>query len=91
VRRPGGSLLATTHGDFCARVFLKNESLKTYEQNGYCYLRTKAPESTFPDWYQSTFLNADYVHRIFGSLFETVVHVPRGLCDWQDAVILRRD
>jgi ubiquinone/menaquinone biosynthesis C-methylase UbiE len=88
---PGGYLVATTHGDFCASMHLNERSMKAYRDNGYCYLRVPNAGGIFPDWYQATFVNADYVYRVFSRLFEHVVHVPRGFCDWQDAVILRRD
>jgi hypothetical protein len=90
VLRPNGYLVATTHGDFCADKFLKNESLKAYKDTGYCYLRG-IDDGILPEWYQSTFLSSDYVQRIFGSIFEHVVHIPKGLCNYQDAVILRRN
>jgi SAM-dependent methyltransferase len=90
VLRPGGYLLATTHGDCCADMFLKGDSLQTYRDTGYCYIRG-IPEGMFPDWYQLTFLNAQYAQRIFGALFEHVIHIPKGLADFQDVVILRRD
>jgi SAM-dependent methyltransferase len=88
VLHPNGSLLATTHGDFCAEMSLKDESLKAYRETGYCYLRVIS-DGVLPDWYQSTFVSRDYVQEIFGRIFERVVHVPRGLCNYQDAVILR--
>jgi ubiquinone/menaquinone biosynthesis C-methylase UbiE len=90
VLRPNGYLVATTHGDYCADMFLKEESLNAYKETGDCYLRGVFHE-LLPDWYQSTFVSSDYVQRIFGSIFEQVVHVPRGLCNYQDAVILRRN
>jgi len=91
VLAPGGYLIATTHGDFYADTYLGKEALSAYKTNGYCYLRVPTDPPIFPDWYQATFVNADYVHRVFGRLFEHVLHVPRGFCDRQDAVIMRRD
>jgi cyclopropane fatty-acyl-phospholipid synthase-like methyltransferase len=90
VLRPGGYLLATTFGDVEAEKHLQGASLKAYRDTGYCYVRNIS-DGVFPDWYQSTFLGPDYVYRVFGSIFEHVVHQARGLCDFQDAVILRRD
>ncbi len=88
VLRPGGYLFASTHGDFCANEHLTGESLKAYREGGYCYIRNN-PFGEFPEWYQTTYLSADYVQRIFGQVFDDITHMPRGFCDYQDAVVLK--
>ena len=88
VLRPGGYLFASTLGDFCASEYLTGESLKTYRKGGYCYVRNIP--AGFPEWYQTTFLSPAYVQRIFRQIFDDITHVPRGLHDYHDAVLLRK-
>jgi SAM-dependent methyltransferase len=90
VLRPGGYLLATTHGDFCARNFLKmraSRRTKTRDIVIFAIIRMR---------FSPTGINRHLSVRSMSNgssatLFEHVVHIPRGFCNYQDAVILRRD
>ena len=90
--KPGGVLLATTHGRFtldsctpAERASLQREGIVyRTDRNG----RFKV--DGLPDFYQTTFHTADYVRRHWSRYLPVVAHIEGGLNGHQDIVLMRK-
>lgn len=90
VTRPGGVVLLTVHGESCAED-LPEDQRQALRRDGFLYTRAGSTSGLFPDWYQSAYQTPEDVRTRFGRHFLVLDHIPRGINDHQDAVILRRE
>lgn len=90
VTRPGGVVLLTVHGESCAEG-LSEDHRRTLRRKGFLFTRAGSTSGLFPDWYQSSYQTPEDVRTRFGRHFLVLNHIPRGINDHQDAVILRRE
>ncbi|MBF0382152.1 MAG: methyltransferase domain-containing protein [Magnetococcales bacterium] len=91
VTKKGGLLFISLHGEFCWQDFapVETEVLKT---NGFLFKQLTDPyqRSIFPEWYQATYHNQEYVKKYYDKYFEIVDYIPRGIEDETDLVICRK-
>jgi SAM-dependent methyltransferase len=91
VLKPGGTLLATTHGAPTFSACDQHER-RELDRKGFLY-RTGPPGPLkldgLPSFYQTTFHTPEYIARIWGSIFEIESHAPGGMCGHQDLVVMR--
>lgn len=90
--KPGGVLLATTHGRFTIDSCAPAERLHQ-QRDGIVYQTDRKGRfkvDGLPDFYQTTFHTMDYVGRHWGRYFAIVEHVEGGLNGHQDLVVMRR-
>jgi SAM-dependent methyltransferase len=87
VLAPGGVFLATTHGDYCAQLFLPDPNdVEEFRRTGQHY-QMNIHDHVLPDWYQTMFLSRERATAVLSQFFDDVLFVPRGLCNYQDALI----
>jgi SAM-dependent methyltransferase len=89
VIRPGGIALLSVHGEG-NMVGLPEHVVQDIETRGFLYVSTGTANGAFPEWYQTAFHTPKYVAETFGNYFEVLEHLPRGMNNHQDLVILRR-
>jgi SAM-dependent methyltransferase len=90
VTRPGGVVLLTVHGEACAGD-LPAGSRRALRDEGFLFARTDSTRGLFPDWYQAAYQTPEQVRDSFGRFFRLLAHIPRGINDHQDAVVLGRE
>lgn len=93
VSKPESILILTVHGATCAQCLLEEDSARL-EERGFLFKKI-APAALkpdgLPDFYQSTFHTREYVEREWSKYFTILHYVERGICEWQDAVVVRND
>ncbi len=62
----------------------------TLARDGFAFVRTDSTRGFFPDWYQAAYQTPAQVRRTFSAFFDVAAHIPRGVNDHQDVVVLRR-
>ncbi|MEO8809644.1 MAG: class I SAM-dependent methyltransferase [Rhodanobacter sp.] len=90
--KPGGMLLATTHGRFTTDSCTPAE-LDHLRRDGVVYRtdhKGRFKVDGLPDFYQTTFHTADYVKRHWGRFFSVIDHIEGGLNGHQDIVVMRK-
>ncbi|MFT4178518.1 MAG: class I SAM-dependent methyltransferase [Thermomonas sp.] len=90
--KPGGFVLATTHGRFAMDSCTKEE-VAEIERNGIHFRVDRSGAlklDGLPDFYQTTFHSKQYVERHWGKFFELVSHSEGGLGRHQDMILMRR-
>jgi SAM-dependent methyltransferase len=100
VVRPGGTLLLTVAGLFAFEGLVASyvkwpadpsRIQRVYREEGILYVTDDSwVDSTFPDFYHTTFHNPHYVLDHWGKLFTIEAFLPRGALGFQDLVVLRR-
>lgn len=87
VLRPGGLLLASTHGADLAwsRPDLAPEQHARLQAEGFLFA---AGDGAFND--HSTFHSLPYLERVWGARFRLAAHHPHGLAAFQDLTVWRR-
>ncbi|MBT3046486.1 MAG: class I SAM-dependent methyltransferase [Candidatus Thiodiazotropha sp.] len=85
VTRKGGYLLLTIHGEDLAPQAIQ----QTLGDQGFFYSVSSGTDG-LPGFYQTTFHTEQYVRRHWGSYFEIVRIVKRGILNHQDLVICRK-
>jgi SAM-dependent methyltransferase len=89
--KPGGLLLATTHGR-CATGSCTEAEFAALARDGFVYRTDRKGRfkvDGLPDFYQTTFHTVEYVRRHWGRHLEVVEHIEGGLNGHQDIVVLR--
>ncbi|MBP9164129.1 MAG: class I SAM-dependent methyltransferase [Leptospiraceae bacterium] len=90
----GATLILTVHGEpIIETAVLTPEQQATLQQVGFLYVSGttgKFKLDGLPDFYQTSYHTQNYIERIWGSLFEIVAQVPRGIGSHQNAIILRK-
>lgn len=92
VAKPGGHVLATTHGRFAMGSCTPAE-IAEVDTAGFCFRvdrRGKWKLDGLPDFYQTTFHSKAYVTRHWGGYFDIVAHIEGGIGGHQDIVLMRR-
>ncbi len=90
--RPGGLLLATTHGEF-ATGSCSEEELERLQRHGIVFRTTRKRRiklDGLPGFYQTTFHTRNYVEAHWSNTLEVVAYLPGGIQRHQDIVLLRR-
>ena len=90
--RPGGLLLATTHGEFATGSCSEDE-LKSLQRDGIVFRTTgrrRIKLDGLPGFYQTTFHTRDYVEAHWSKSLQVVAYLPGGIQQHQDIVVLRR-
>jgi ubiquinone/menaquinone biosynthesis C-methylase UbiE len=91
VTKPGGLVIISLHGEFCWQGFEAGEKAQL-KKEGFLAKPLTDPyqRSVFPEWYQATYHNQEYVQKHYAKYFEIVDYVPRGIEDETDLVICRK-
>lgn len=90
--RPGGLLLATTHGEL-ATASCSAAELSQLRMRGFLFRKESARRvklDGLPEFYQTTFHSKRYVLEHWSKYFEIVSYVPGGIQHHQDVVVLRK-
>ncbi len=90
--KPGGMLLATTHGRLTLDSCTPGE-LACLRRDGIVYRTDRKGRfkvDGLPDFYQTTFHTVEYVRRHWGRFFPVVEHIEGGLNGHQDIVLMRK-
>ncbi len=93
VSRTGAQLILTVHGSSIFEPALDLEKLERLQKDGIYFhvVHTgKFKPDGLPDYYQTTFHTREYIEKHWRKYFEIVDYVPQGVCDYQDAAILRK-
>lgn len=90
--KPGGLLLATTHGELATSSCTASE-LAQLQTDGFVF-RTASPRRIkldgLPAFYQTSFHSRRYVQEHWSKVLDVVSHVPGGIQQHQDLIVLRR-
>lgn len=92
VLKPGGLLLATTHGELATSSCSEGE-LERLRRDGIVFRTTgkrRIKLDGLPGFYQTTFHTRDYVEARWSRTLELVSYLPGGIQRHQDIVVLRR-
>jgi hypothetical protein len=83
----GGLVLLTTHGD----TFFDQlpSELAAAREPGFLFLKSAFWKGIFPEWYQNTLQTRKYVEENYSKHFKILNYIPKGLCDYQDMVVLQ--
>jgi len=86
--KPGGHGIFTTHGEKHF-VHLAKCDLDRISQHGFCYSDFGATEG-LPGFYKTSFQTPDYIKREWARYFDVVAIYENGICENQDAVLVRK-
>jgi SAM-dependent methyltransferase len=92
ILKPGGRLLASTHGRYTL-ASCTLEELEQLDEHGIVFRvdrKGRFKLDGLPDFYQTTFHSRDYVERRWSRFFEVVDHIDGGLGGHQDLIVLMR-
>lgn len=89
ITRPGGIVLITVHGP---KIMPPSsaEMAATFQRKGFLFL-DQGGQGVFPSWYGTSFQSEEYTANLFGRYFKIRAHLPNGLHQFQDIVLLERD
>jgi len=90
--KPGGLLLATTHGEL-ATSSCNTEELAQLQARGFAFRKQNTHRiklDGLPEFYQTSFHSKRYVMEHWSKILEVVSYVPGGIQNHQDIVVLRR-
>lgn len=90
VTRPGGFVLVSLHGDSLFH-HVPASSQWQLATNGFAFVDAPAWRGIFPDWYQTAYHSHTYVMRWYPRFFRIVAHLPQGLANHQDLVVMQRE
>ncbi len=95
VLKPGGILIATTHGAFAQQAdWFSSVELETLQHKGFLFRtgsRGVFKLDGLPDFYQWTFHTKQYVTEVWTKFFTIRHYVEHGLNDHQDVVLLSNE
>jgi SAM-dependent methyltransferase len=100
VTRPGATLVLSVHGEYALRQLEEPHRAagtpgverwrRELDTRGIFFWHDDGLDpSVFPEYYHTTFHAVWYLYAHWGARFEIVAHVPRGLLDHQDYMVLR--
>lgn len=89
VLRPGGLLIASTHGETLLPPDLPNPAHSRFLSTGFLYVQGGGTPG-LPDFYQTAYHRSDYVASQWQRAFDLVHALPRGINNHQDAYVLSR-
>ena len=89
VIRPGGHVLITLHGYDIWKKF-SPEEVEEIKTNGIGVVYSSFWAGIFPEWYQNTYHDRNYVESRFDEYFEVANYLPLALDNNHDIVVLRR-
>lgn len=90
ILRPGGHLLATVHGE-AAWGSVPEQFKGALVERGFLFVRTDIMKGLLPDWYQTAYHSEKYILANWQSKFRLVSYQPRGMMNYHDIAILRKD
>jgi SAM-dependent methyltransferase len=85
----GGILLASLHGRYEIDQ-LPGDLAQSTIGAGFMFCTAEEKTDPFPPWYQTAFHTEEYVRANWSEWFDVLRHIPRGLNNHQDLVILKR-
>lgn len=91
ILKPGGILLATTHGPLTFSACAPAER-RTLDRKGFLYRRGHTglfKLDGLPSFYQTTFHTPEYVARVWARTFDIENHAIGGMAGHQDLVVMR--
>lgn len=88
ILKPGGYGIFTTHGENHF-VHLSAADRKKLLEHGFHYSDLGATEG-LPDFYRASFQTPAYIRREWAQYFEVLAVYERGICQNQDAVLVRK-
>jgi ubiquinone/menaquinone biosynthesis C-methylase UbiE len=89
VTRPGGIVLLTVHGPSCTGR-LDPELRRQFLADGFVFREADATKAIFPRWYMASYQTPEYLRDAVRGSFDVLGQFPRGLCDYQDIVLLQK-
>ena len=89
VTRPGGVVLLTVHG-LHAAARLDAARQERLRKEGFLFAEADSTRGIFPEWYQTAYQTPEQVRETFGRYFDVRAYIERGVCGFQDVVVLRR-
>jgi SAM-dependent methyltransferase len=89
VIRRGGVLIASLHGRYDIDQLPGDLAQRTLAV-GFMFSTAEQKSDPFPFWYQTAFHTEEYVRTRWTQHFDVLRHIPRGLNNHQDLVILKR-
>lgn len=90
--KPGGLLLATTHGEL-ATASCSEKELSLMQTRGFVFRKESARRiklDGLPEFYQTSFHSKRYVLEHWSKVLDVVSYVPGGIQQHQDVVVLRQ-
>lgn len=92
ILKPGGLLIATTHGDFAVRYTYQNQNLKkVFGEEFSDAKRDRILDSIAPsDYYRATFQSRDYTYREWGKHFNILNFIEAGYANFQDVYVMQK-
>ncbi|HYF08715.1 MAG TPA: hypothetical protein VD970_13910, partial [Acetobacteraceae bacterium] len=93
VTAPGGAVILSVNGVAAAEATLHAAERAAFEAQGFAHVvGHTGPRKTdgLPDFCQRSYHHPDYVARVWSRFFRVAAHLPCGMTEEQDAVILVR-
>ena len=93
ISAPGAYLLLSIHGP-SLHGHLTAAQKRTLADDGFLFFSTETGAfklDGLPDFYQSTYHGREYVFREWGRFFKVVRIIERGMAEYQDLVLLKRE
>lgn len=90
ILRPGGLLIASLHGERAASRMMDHGTWEQIAAQGFYYVAVDLWRDVFPPWYGLAWHTPAYVARVWGAYFTVRSHIPAGLNDNHDLVVLER-
>lgn len=93
VTRPGAVLLLSVHGRHVGELKGFNaEMWRELKEKGILHVSMNDPrwQGIFPEFYQTTYHDKDYISRTWSKYFEVLDCLDHGIGNYQDLIVLRR-
>jgi cyclopropane fatty-acyl-phospholipid synthase-like methyltransferase len=89
ITKPKGILLLTLHNiDLLKPRLSKKENFSDVTKSGFVYRKGELYQGIFPDWYQNAYHSKDYVMENYSKYFKILHHIPKGMNNLHDIVLL---
>lgn len=94
IARPGASIILSIQGEYVMQWLRRDRSYSNeLDERGFLFITLSKGRfnlTGFPDFYQAAYHTREYVHNEWSKYFDIVDYVERGICNIQDAVVLRK-
>ena len=89
---PGGLLLVSVHGEFCARIAYPGRNAIELLKNGiYDARQYHSLDGVAPDgYYRVTWQTKDFTMIEYSRYFDVLEYIERGMINFQDLVVMRK-
>ncbi len=92
IAKPGATIILTIHGEYCIGE-LTTSCQNRVHSDGFMFITGATgwlKLDKLPDFYQTAYHTKEYIRREWSVYFDIVHYIERGICNFQDAVILRK-